>query len=136
MEEQQSGTQSDGSPPVQMGMNQDWKPPIIGPARGDEAVPRRLEWIAVILFVVNFFMMMYLYSLFFGQEAWGLFTVAVSTATAVILLLSVVFSIFGITNLSRIALGVGIVGLMVSIVSLGAKLMQEISEWSDRMYPF
>lgn len=134
MEEQQGGAQSGGSPPVQMGMNQDWRPPIIGPARGDEAVPRRLEWIAVILFAVNFFMMMYFYSLFYREEAWGLFIVAVSTATAVILLLSVVFSIFGKTELSKLAIGVGIVGLMISVVSLGARLMQEISEYNDRWY--
>jgi magnesium-transporting ATPase (P-type) len=136
MGEQQVAAQSDVSPPAQMEMNQEWRPLNAHLAKGDEAVPRRLEWIAVILFVVNFVMMMYLYSLFYGEEDWGLFTVAVSTATAVILLLSVVFSIFGITSLSRIALGVGIFGLMISIVSLGAKLMQEISEWSDRMYPF
>ena len=136
MGEQQTVAQSDISPPAQMEMNQDWRPPTPYPAKGDEAVPRRLEWIAVILFIVNFIMMMYLYTLFYGEEGWGLFTVAVCTVTAVILLLSVIFSIFGITNLSRIALGVGIIGLMVSIVSLGAKLMQEISEWSDRMYPF
>ena len=134
MEEQQSGTQSDDSPLVQMEMNQDWRPAIVNPARGDEAVPRRLEWIAVILFIVNFFMMMYTVSSYYSDEAWGLIMVAVSTATAVVLLLSVVFSIFGKTELSKLAIGVGIVGLMISVVSLGARLMQEISEYNDRWY--
>jgi ABC-type multidrug transport system permease subunit len=131
MGEQPIGIQSNDSPPVQTGMAQSWRPPAVDRHRVDETVPRRLEWIAVILFVVNFFVMMYSYSLYYNEEAWGLFAVAVSTATAVILLLSVVFSIFGITNMSRITLGIGIVGLMVSIISLGAKLMQQISEWGN-----
>jgi hypothetical protein len=134
MEELPIVIQSDDSPPVQIGMNQSWRPPAVDRARGDEAVPRRLEWIAVILFIVNFFMMIYTVSYYYSDEGWGLIMVAVSTATAVMLLLSVAFSIFGITNLSRIALGVGIVGLMVSVVSLGAKLMQVISEYNDRWY--
>ena len=134
MEELPIVIQSDDSPPVQIGMNQSWKPPAVDRARGDEAVPRRLEWIAVILFIVNFFMMMYTVSSYYSDEAWGLIMVAVSTATAVVLLLSVVFSIFGKTELSKLAIGVGIVGLMISVVSLGARLMQEISEYNDRWY--
>lgn len=134
MGEQTIGTQSDGDLPILMETNQGWRPPIVGPARGDEAVPRRLEWIAVILFVVNFFLMTYTISFYYDNEAWGLVMVAISTATAVILLLSVVFSIFGRTDLSKITLGAGIVGLMFSVVSLGAQLMQQISEWNDRWY--
>jgi hypothetical protein len=126
--------QSNDSPPVQVGMNQSWRPPAVDRARGDETLPRRLEWIAVILFVVNFFVMIYTFSLYYGDEAWGLTMVAVSTATAVVLLLSVVFSIFGMTIMSKITLGVGIVGLMISVVSLGVKLMQQISEYNDRWY--
>jgi len=134
MGEQTIGTQSDGDLPILMETNQGWRPPIVRPAGGDEAVPRRLEWIAVILFVVNFFLMTYTISFYYDNEAWGLVMVAISTATAVILLLSVVFSIFGRTDLSKITLGAGIVGLMFSVVSLGAQLMQQISEWNDRWY--
>ncbi|MDH3366135.1 MAG: hypothetical protein OEM29_09085 [Thermoplasmata archaeon] len=134
MGEQPTGIQSNDSPPVQIGMNQSWRPPAVDRARGDETVPRRLEWIAVILFVVNFFVMIYTVSFYYSDEAWGVTMVAVSTATAVMLLLSVVFSIFGMTILSKITLGVGIVGLMISVVSLGAKLMQQISEYNDRWY--
>ena len=134
MEEQPIGIQSNDSSPEQIGMNQNWRPPAVDRARNDETFPRRLEWIAVILFVVNFFVMIYTVSFYYSDEAWGVTMVAVSTATAVILLLSVVFSIFGMTILSKITLGVGIGGLMISVVSLGAKLMQQISEYNDRWY--
>ena len=136
MESQMSDMRSVEPPPAQEDIHQIWRPAVSSPERGDKAVPRRLEWIAVILFVVNFFMMMFMYSLFYREEAWGLFTVTICIVTGVVLLLSVVFSIFGKTELSKYALGVGIIGLMVSIVSIGVKLMQEISEWSDRVYPF
>ena len=132
MENQMSGIRSVEPPPAQEDIHQIWRSAVSDPERDDKAVPRRLEWIAVILFVVNFFMMMSLYSLFYREEAWGLFTVTVSIATSVVLLLSVVFSIFGKTELSKYALGTGIFGLMISVVSLGARLMQQISEWSDR----
>jgi len=117
-----------------MDASQYWKPAVVGPGRDDETIPRRLEWIAVILFIVNLFMMMYLYSLFYRDEAWGLLTITVSIATAVILLLSVVLSIFAKTVLSKYALAVGIFGLLISVISFGAKLMQQISEYSDRWY--
>jgi hypothetical protein len=122
--------ESNGSPPAQTGTSQIWGPPAVDHARGDETFPRRLEWIAVILFVVNFFMMIYTSSMYYRDEAWGLTMVAVSTATAVVLLLSVALSVFGMTALSKFSLGVGLVGLMISVISFGAKLMQQISEYS------
>lgn len=129
MEVPASNHQDTESQPGQMGIVTDWTPPIYSPARSDENVPRRLEWIAVILFIVNFFVMIYTISAYYGDEAWALAMTAISTATAVILLLSVIFSILGKMTLSKITLIVGIVGLMVSVVSLGVKLMQMISEW-------
>jgi len=101
----------------------------------DETIPRRLEWIAIILFVVNFFLMLYSLNLYIGQEAWALTVTAISTTTAVILLLSVIFSILGRIGLSKTILVAGLVGMMIQVVSFGAKLLQEISEWHDR-YPF
>ncbi len=106
-----------------MGMSKNWRPPTSNQTKDDETVPRRLEWIAVILFVVNFFMMIYSYSIYYNDEALRSVMVAVSTATAIMMLLSVLFSIFGRTSMSRIAIGVGIVGLMISVVSLGARLI-------------
>jgi len=134
MEDQGSVARSDASLPGQNGANQYWRPPIADPIRCDDAVPRKLEWIAIILFGVNLFMMMYLYSLLYREEAWGLFAIAVSTATAVILLLSFLFSIFGKTDLSKYAIGGGVVGLMISVVSFGVRLMQRISEYNDRWF--
>ena len=136
MEEQPIGPQSTDFPPAQVGMTREWRPPVMEPVRSDYNynIPRRLEWIAVVLFVVNFFMMIYTYSLYYRDEGWGLTMTAISTATAVILLLSIIFSIFGMTALSKITVGVGIMGLMITVVSLGAKLMQIIAEWNDRWY--
>ena len=134
MEEQLSDMRSADPPPAQVNMDQDWIQAVVDSGRYDETVPRRLEWIAVILFIVNLFMMIYLYSLFYRDEAWGLFTIAVSIATAVVLLLSLILSIFGKTVLSKYALAVGIFGLLISVISFGAKLMQQISEWGDNWY--
>jgi len=117
-----------------MRMSRNWRPPTSNLANDDKTVPRRLEWIAVILFVVNFFMMIYSYSIYYREDAWGSAVVAVSTATAVMLLLSVLFSIFGRTSMSRIAIGVAIVGLMVSVVSLGVRLIQQISESNNGFF--
>lgn len=123
--------QEAGPQPDQIGIVTDWTPPAYSHFRGDETVPRRLEWIAVILFIVNFFVMMYTISAYYGDEAWALAMTAISTGTAVILLLSVIFSILGKMKLSKITLIIGIVGLMVSVVSLGVKLMQMISDWNS-----
>jgi hypothetical protein len=135
MEVPSSNYQEAEPQPGQMGMVTDWTPPAYSPGRSDETVPRRLEWIAVILFIVNFFMMMYAVSAYYGEEAWALTMTAISTATAVVLLLSVIFSILGQMKLSKVTLVVGILGLMVSVVSLGVKLMQAISEWDSR-FPY
>lgn len=119
--------------PEQTEMTMNWRPPVADLARGDEALPRRVEWIAIILFIVSFFAMMFSYSMFMADDSEGaaLAIVAVSTATGVVLLLSVVFSILGRTNFSRISLVAGIVGLMVVVIVDGAKLMQMISEFYD-----
>lgn len=93
----------------------------------DGFVLRRLEWIAVILFIVNLFMLIYTYSLYYNDESWGKAVVAIGTVTSVVLLISLLFSIFGSVTLSRIALAVGLVGLMILVVSFGAKLIQNIS---------
>lgn len=110
------------------------RPAISELPRHDETVPRRLEWIAVILFIVSFVAMIYSYALFMSDEGWGLAVVAVNMSTAIVLLLSVVFSIFGKTNLSKSTLGIGIIGLMVLVISIGVKLMQTISEYHDWWY--
>jgi len=99
-------------------VNEPESAPTPGPTAGDSTVSRRLEWIAVILFLANLFFMYLLCSLFYREDAWGLATIAVNTATSVILLLSVVLSIFGKTNLSKIAVGIGIMGLMITVVLL------------------
>lgn len=132
MGEQTSEIQSDDFQSTQLYVNKSQELPGANLTSRDTTVPRRLEWIAIILFVVNFFMMFYLFAFFMNEEAWGLFAVTVCTVTSVILLLSVIFSIFGQTELSKIAVGSGIVGLMITTVSLGVRLLQQISEWGDR----
>lgn len=96
--------------------------------REAEMFPRRLEWISVVLFIVNFFMMIYSYSLYEENEAWALTMTAVSTLTSILLLLSITFSIFGFRKLSQFSLGSGLMGLLISVASLGIRLMQTISE--------
>ena len=130
MEEQQGQIQSiDTSPrPFEGSM---YQRPVTDTVGRDETVPRRLEWIAVILFIVSYVAMIYSYALFMSDEVWGLTVVAINTATAIILLLSVALSIFGMTKLSKVVLGMGIIGLMFLVVSIGLKLMQAISEYHD-----
>jgi hypothetical protein len=130
MEEPSSISQSTGSEPEHFGMSRNWRSPGAKLVAKDETVPRRLEWVAVILFVFNFFMLIYSYAIYSGELAWGKAIVADATATAVILLLSILFSIFGQTSLSKIAVGIGIVGLMISTVSLGIRMIQQLSEHS------
>jgi len=131
MEGDGSDYQTVETPPEQMGMRMDWRPPAFGMTKGDDAFPRRLEWIAVVLFIVNFLLMMYSVSIYYREETWASVMAAIATATAVILLLSVIFSILGKTGLSKITLVAGIVGIMVSVISFGARLMQMISETGD-----
>lgn len=106
------------------------------PARGERTFPQRLELITVILFVSSL-LLMYMLTVtgglfFWPDEAWWLVAFAVSTATAVILLLSVVLSVFGKTGLSKVTFIAAIVGIIVSVVIYGVKAMQYIS---DHMCP-
>ncbi len=123
-----SNTQSLGSEPEQSRISSNWRSPGAKPAAYDETVPRRLEWLAVILFVVNFFILVYSASIYYDEEAWGKAIVADATATAVILLSAALFSVFGQTTLSKIAVGIGIVGLMISVVSMGVRMIQQMSD--------
>ena len=95
---------------------------------------RRLEWIAVVLFGVNFILMLYSLAMYSGDETWAYFAAGISTATAVTLLLSLLFSIFGRSAYSRFALAAAIVGTMISVVSFGIRMMKEISEWGIDHY--
>ena len=92
---------------------------------------RRLEWIAVALFAVNLLLTYISYSMYSGDKTWAYFATITSTATAVILLLSLLFSIFSMTAHSRFALAAAIVGTMISVVSLGINIMDRISEWGQ-----
>jgi len=96
--------------------------------RDAEMFPRRLEWISVVLFIVNFFVMIYSYSIYEENEAWALTMTAISTVTSILLLLSITFSIFGLRKLSQFSLGSGLMGLLISVASLGIRLMQMVSE--------
>jgi fumarate reductase subunit C len=95
---------------------------------------RRLEWIAVVLFSVNLILMLYSMAIYSGDKSWAFFAVSMSTATAVILLLSLLFSIFGRSAYSRLALAAAIVGTMISVMSLGIRIMKEISDWGPHFY--
>ena len=134
MGEPQIDYPSPDSAPVQPETSMSWSQPAENMSVRDGISPGRLEWIAIILFIVSFFVMLTGYSLFIQDEGIGLAVVAISTATAVMLLLSVVFSVFGMTSLSKITVGIGIAGLMILVVSIGAKLMQTISEYHDRWF--
>jgi len=90
---------------------------------------RRSERIAVVLFVVNLFWIYISSVVFLGDKDWAYFAVGISTATATILLLSLLLSIYGMSAYSRFFLAVGIVGTMISVVSLGIKMMDLVSEW-------
>jgi len=103
-------------------------------ARHAEAFPRRLEWISIVLFIVNFALMLYSFSIYDEHELWALSMTGVNTATGIILLLSVALSIFGFRKLSQIALGAGLLGMMISVASLGIRLMEYISERNDYWY--
>ena len=95
---------------------------------------RRLEWIAVFLFGVNLILMLYSMSIYSGDKTWAYFATGIGTATAVVLLLSLLFSIFSRSAYSRLALAAAIVGTMISIVSLGIRMMKEISDWGIYHY--
>ncbi|MGB2582041.1 MAG: hypothetical protein WBD03_06190 [Thermoplasmata archaeon] len=79
-------------------------------------------------FVISLGMIIISYSIYYRDEFWGLAQVAVSTAAAVMLLLSGVFSVFGETKRAKVALGGGMVGLFVWPVLIVIKMMQYISE--------
>lgn len=132
MEGQSIVTEGSGSALPGTGMSEGLRQPAADRAKEDGTVPRRLEWIAVILFIFSMFVMVLSYSIFLSEEGWALATVAISMATAVVLLISILLSIFAKTGLSRIALGIGIVGLMSLVVAIGIRLMQLISEYHDR----
>jgi len=134
MEGQSIAGEGSAAEPLRMRIEEGWRQPTADRARVDETVPRRLEWIAVILFIVSMFVMMFSYSMFMSDEGLGMATVAISMVTSVILLFSVLLSIFAKTAMSKITLGIGIVGLMIMVFAIGAKLMQVISEYHDRWY--
>jgi hypothetical protein len=92
-----------------------------------DAYPRRLEWIAVVLLIIDLIMLMYATSLYYDEQTWAQTMIALHTATAVILLASVIFSIFGLTPLSRIAISIGILVFMIAVVSLGIRLADVVS---------
>lgn len=102
------------------------------PARGERTFPQRLELIVVVLFVSSIILMYMLTAtgglFFWADKAWWLVAFAVNTATAVILLLSVVFSVFGKTDLSKATFIAAIAGIIVSVVIYGVKAMQYISD--------
>jgi len=93
-----------------------------------DAYPRRLEWIAVVLLVINLVMLMYATSLYYDEQTWAQTIIALHTAAAIIMLTSVIFSIFGLAPLSRIAISIGILVFMIAIVSLAIRLMDIVSD--------
>lgn len=95
--------------------------------RDAEMFPKRLEWISVVLFIVNFVVMIFSYSIY-DNEGWSLAMTAIATVTSVLLLLSVTFSIFGLRMLSQVILGIGLIGMMISVISLGIRIMQMVHE--------
>ncbi len=97
---------------------------------GDSSV-RRLESTAMVLFVVNLFFLYISYSMYVRDENLAYFATAVAMATAVILLLSLLFWTFGMVRMSRFALAVAILGTMISVVSFGANILDRISEWGS-----
>jgi ABC-type siderophore export system fused ATPase/permease subunit len=110
----------------------DWRYYEAEKERKNAIYGRRLEWIAVVLFIVNLFMMIELVTLLMDDEGWALSMVAVGIVTSLMFLMTIVLSIFSVTKLSKFTLVIGLVGLMISVVSLGAKLMQYITELNDR----
>jgi hypothetical protein len=124
MEEPPDVAPGPDSQPGHVGPNYYWRPPDARMTKDEESVLRRFEWIAVVLFIVNFVLMIYTISIYYNEENWGKAVAAVSTATAVVLLLSVLFSIFGSVTLSRIAIAIGLFGMMIEIVSMGFRIIQ------------
>jgi hypothetical protein len=114
----------------QMEMSMNSRPPSHNLAKGDETVPRRLEWMAGILFIANMFLMYFGMQWLNGEGGWALLTAVVGTGTAVILLLSVALSIFGVTGWARGILTVGLGGLMLSSLAVGIRIIQLVYEHS------
>lgn len=112
----------------QMEMSMNSRPLSHNLAKGDETVPRRLEWMAGILFIANMFLMYFGMQWLYGEGGWAILTAVVGTGTAVILLLSVALSIFGVTGWARGILTVGLGGLMLSSLAVGIRIIQLIYE--------
>lgn len=92
-----------------------------------ESLPRRIEWIAIVLVVVNTVMMVFSVSLYYDDSAMGQAVIAAYTASAMVLLPSVMLSIFGFGRFSTIALAVGLVAMMVSFWLLGIELIDRLA---------
>lgn len=92
-----------------------------------ETLPRRIEWIAIVLVVFNTVLMFFSMSLYYDNTAMGQAVIALDTATALVLVLSVILSIFGLSRFSVIALGVGLAAMMVSIALLGFELIDRLA---------
>ena len=75
--------------------------------------------------------MMISYYIYHRDEFCGLAQVAISTATAAMLLLSGVFSVVGTTRRAKVALASGMVGLFVWPVLIIVEMVQYISEHSN-----
>ncbi len=112
----------------QMEMSMNSRLPSHNLTRGDEGVPRRLEWLAGILFIANMFLMYFGMQWLNGEGGWAILTGVVCTGTAVMLLLSVALSIFGVTGWARGILTVGLGGLMLSSLAVGIRIIQLVYE--------
>jgi len=90
--------------------------------------PRILVVIVVVLFVLNFQVMLFTGTLYENHEdaEWGRAAIIVTIATAIALLTSLILSVFGRYQPSKAFLVVGIGGLAISSVSFGLKLMDKV----------
>lgn len=94
----------------------------------EEWTPRRLAAVAVVLFVMSFLLMLFTGTLYENHEdpEWGQTAISVNIATAALLLFSLILSLLGRTKLSMTLLVVGIVGLAISFVAFGIKMMDKV----------
>lgn len=101
------------------------------PDQNQNAFSRRIEWIAVILLALNLLMTIYATELYYDNADWARAAIALHTTASVLLLLTVIFTVFGQSLLPTISVSLGVAVFIVAIVSLGLRL---IDIASNRMY--
>ncbi len=93
-----------------------------------DSYSRRLESIAVILFAVNAFVMIFYTSIYYDNELWAQTIIAVGTAASALLLISVLMSVLQLSQLAKYTLAAGILALVLAVISHGIRMIDYIGD--------